>query len=472
MIDFPTSTNISTQNHKIKIRHQQIQFIANSDNTVFIVPLYAIDVELLACLFWCWIEQNRSLDEMGIFSTAHWMLTFTNSFLVMNDVSKCHTYSPPDWWTGDKAKFPKNGRLRLSNLPTPIHLFTHDKLDFPFNLIVKRDDMTGGIELSGNKVRKLEFLLADALTRGFDSVVTIGGEQSNHCRATTAAARMVGLSSALVLRTRKADDNLALALTGNLLVSRMVGTTVYTCTPGEYGRFGYRALLDLACEDMRSHGLSPYAIPVGGSNELGTWGYIEAVNELYQQIDDIGNTTCKVDHIVFACGSGGTAAGISLGVAVLALSKADEYHTPQVHAIGVCDDPDFFYNKIFEIGLEMGLFFDITKDEANDWVRSILVVHQGKGKGYAVSTKEELKFCTSFSMKTGIVLDPVYTGKAMYHFVNNIVQNDPMSFEGKNILFWHTGGSLGMFDKEDALIDDLLKISPVIRMLPYTQINK
>ena len=406
---------------------------------------------------------------MGLLSGSSWIIA--NILMAMNDTVKRYPYSPPDWWSGDESKFPKNGRISLANLPTPIHNFKAKNIDLPFNLMIKRDDMTGGIELSGNKVRKLEFLIADALARGFDCVVTIGGEQSNHCRATAAAARMVGLTPALVLRTSKSnDDNEKLGLTGNLLVNRMTGTTLYSCTPGEYGRFGSSTLLDLACSDMRSHGFNPYAIPVGGSNAIGTWGYIEAVNELYKQLKDSDNDGLNVDHIVFACGSGGTAAGITLGVA-LACSEQNGFAAPIVHAVGVCDNPDYFYAEIIQIGFSIGLFKGLTNEEADNWIRSKLVVHQGKGKGYALSTDEELNFCIEFSIKTGIILDPVYTGKAMYHFINNVVPAKLDSFEGKNVLFWHTGGSLGMFDKQEAITDALMKKSPLKKLQPYDNLK-
>ena len=383
-------------------------------------------------------------------------------------IKKIFSYKPPKWWIGEETYHPKHGRFRLANLPTPLHFFPLNSISdsFPFQLIVKRDDMTGGVELGGNKVRKLEFLLSDAIEKGHDSVVTIGGEQSNHCRATATAARMLGLKPALVLRTKKVNDNRILGFTGNLLINRMMGSIIYTCTPGEYGRLGSNKLLDMASEDMRSKGLSPYSIPVGGSNAVGTWGYIEAVNELRQQLLEIDDPDFNVDHIVFACGSGGTAAGITIGIA-LGFAEIDGLHPPKVHAIGVCDDPEYFYKEIVDIGRNMGLFLNIEYEEAIQKVKAWVTVYQGKGKGYAISTQMELEFCKRFSMETGIALDPVYTGKALYHFIEKVVANQKEEFRDSNVLFWHTGGSLGMFDKGDEMIDDLLKTSPLIRIDAY-----
>ena len=285
-------------------------------------------------------------------------------------VSRIFPYTPPTWWPGQKEFFPKSGRLSLGNLPTPLHSLGLTNLcdvnGISFNMFVKRDDMSGGVEMGGNKIRKLNFLLADALAGGYDSVVTIGGEQSNHCRATAAAARMVGLDPHLILRTRKSyvDDNEMLGTTGNLLYDRFVGATIYTCTPGEYGRVGSNALLKKVCGDLQRMGKVPYLINVGGSNGIGTWGYIDAIDELVSQItsysqnvgeDSTNESLINIDHIVFACGSGGTAAGISCGVA-LAFSNERNLHLPQVHAIGVCDSPEYFYNEILNISREELIF--------------------------------------------------------------------------------------------------------------------
>ena len=350
-------------------------------------------------------------------------------------VSRIFPYTPPTWWPGQKEFFPKSGRLSLGNLPTPLHSLGRTNLcdvnGISFNMFVKRDDMSGGVEMGGNKIRKLNFLLADALAGGYDSVVTIGGEQSNHCRATAAAARMVGLDPHLILRTRKSyvDDNEMLGTTGNLLYDRFVGATIYTCTPGEYGRFGSNALLKKVCGDLERMGKVPYLINVGGSNGIGTWGYIDAIDELVSQItsysqnvgeDSTNESLINIDHIVFACGSGGTAAGISCGVA-LAFSNERNLHLPQVHAIGVCDSPEYFYNEILNISRELGLFQQDSYDDAIAKLKSWVTIHQGRGLGYSINTKEELEFCKNFSLKTGIVIDPVYTGKALFHFATKVL---------------------------------------------------
>ena len=324
----------------------------------------------------------------------------------------------------------------------------------------------GGLELGGNKIRKLEFLLADALAGGYNSVVTIGGEQSNHCRATAAAARMVGLEPHLILRTKRANELADFGYTGNILMDRMVGSRIYTCSPGEYGRVGSNELVKRVCAyiESQSNANKSYPIPVGGSNGLGSFGYIHGVEELLQQWKSINES---LDHIVFACGSGGTAAGIALGIA-LAYGAADGVEPdrmPVVHAMGVCDDPDYFYDYVADIADEMG--FNLASISAHDFIRRHLVVHQAKGLGYASSTPEELDWVTQFAVDSGIVLDPVYSGKALYYFRSEVVPNDPDAFYGKNILFWHTGGALGLYDKGDALLSTLNQVSPVKRLDVY-----
>ncbi|KAL7487037.1 hypothetical protein ACHAW6_012652 [Cyclotella cf. meneghiniana] len=387
-----------------------------------------------------------------------------------------HPYRPPRWADGKLRNIPKHGRLRLANLPTPVHSVGSERAsthrtklrilsrldDLNIRLYFKRDDATGGSELGGNKVRKLEFLLAEAVAEGCDAVVTVGGEQSNHCRATAAASRMVGLSPHIILRTARADaihnqtDNMG--WTGNVLFDRLVGSTIYTCTAGEYGRLGSNRLVQGVCDHLQFKSKTfnkPYPIPVGGSNGIGSWGYINGVDELMNQLQAARESSPSFawDHIVFATGSGGTAAGIALGLS-LAYGQLGEGHPasmghsrPSVHAVGVCDSPNYFYDTIAAMANDMGLAIDSDKETIEEFVRNSIIVHQGKGRGYAVSSDEELDFIVQFSLETGIALDPVYSGKALFHFLTKVVEEDPESYRDSNILFWHTGGALGIYEK-------------------------
>ncbi|EKX48267.1 hypothetical protein GUITHDRAFT_136785 [Guillardia theta CCMP2712] len=187
----------------------------------------------------------------------------------------------------------------MASLPTGIEPW---RIPVPdgINLWIKRDDKSG-MGLSGNKVRKLEFLMAEALARGCDCVVTIGGVQSNHCRATAVAAKKLGLESYLILRQtdaelqQKIDPGKCLripsksftfqpGLTGNLMISRMVGANLVMVSKSEYARFGQKVLLNNLIEQLEQEGKKPYGIAVGGSVPLGAWGYIKFVQELQEQV--------------------------------------------------------------------------------------------------------------------------------------------------------------------------------------------
>lgn len=418
-------------------------------------------------------------------------------------LAKSFEYNLPYWAENSFSNPPKHGRLKLGNFPTPMYrlyptshsialgdqsiLKRFQDLDIAF--YVKRDDMSGGCETGGNKIRKLEFLLAEALADGHQSVITIGGEQSNHCRATAAACRMLGLEPHLILRTSRANDIQEekddIGYVGNILFDRAVGSTIYTCTPGEYGRIGSVAMVNrlanhLENKDPLKRGL-PYRIPVGGSNGLGTFGYLNAVDEILEQwwnqddeIEGDGSTN-SLDHVVFACGSGGTACGLALGMALAhgALGKSHSKSTkqgdipPTVHSVGVCDNPDYFYSFVAEIANEMGLKLPQGEGATESFVRQHMIAHAGKGLGYALSTDDELQFVSQFALETGIVLDPVYSGKAMYHFINEVLTKDPGKFRGSSILFVHTGGSLGLFDKGEDLLPTLQRIAPSRRLDIY-----
>ena len=289
---------------------------------------------------------------------------------------------------------------------------------------------------------------------------------------------MVGLEPHLILRTKRANEvekrkeEDPFGYVGNVLFDRMAGATIHTCTPGEYGRVGSEGLIDAVSEDLKEKKQrKAYKIPVGGSNGLGTWGYIEAVDEFMHQIDGDEDT---IDHIVFACGSGGTAAGISLGLSLAYRENDNIANLPKVHAVGVCDYPDYFFGTITSIAKEMGLDMSTISSGSDaagpcdtsieNFVRDSMTVYQGKGVGYAASTSDELDFIVKFALETGISLDPVYSGKALFQFINEVKEN-PESYRNSSVVFWHTGGSLGNYDKDWSGL--LHSLSPVERMNVY-----
>ncbi|XP_014503532.1 putative D-cysteine desulfhydrase 1, mitochondrial [Vigna radiata var. radiata] len=339
-------------------------------------------------------------------------------------------YTPPSW-ASHLHPLPSHV-FSLGHLPTPIHRWNLPNLPTNTELWIKRDDLSG-MQLSGNKVRKLEFLMADAVAQGADSIITIGGIQSNHCRATAVAAKYLNLDCFLILRTSNLLVDRDPGLTGNLLVERLAGAHVHLISKEEYSKIGSVTLTNILKEKLIKEGRRPYVIPVGGSNSLGTWGYIEAVREIEQQIQRGADNT-KFDDIVVACGSGGTIAGLSLGSSLSTL-KAN------VHAFSVCDDPDYFHN--FAQGLLDGLDAGVNS-------RDIVHIQNAKGLGYAMNTSEELNFVKDVAAATGVILDPVYSGKAAYAMVKDMLEN-PKKWEGRKILFVHTGGLLGLYDKVDQL---------------------
>jgi len=381
------------------------------------------------------MQWYRLSNQRKLLHNIWFLSTFTTTKALQYDW--LHPLQPP-------------ARISLAHLPTPVH-----SISFPGDWMIKRDDATGGLELGGNKLRKLEFLMAVPS----DAVVTIGGWQSNHARAVTAVAKRLGREAHVILRTKQipVDDT-----TGNQLVHRLLGAQVYTCTPGEYGRLGSNELvrrLTKYLEEERDLNVLP--IPVGGSNAVGTWGYVLACEEFYQQCSDR-------QHIVVACGSGGTVAGLVLGMALGAQYRQCE--PPRIHAVGVCDSPDYFYETMSTIIDDMGFHVNMMKrkkyETTEDFVRDHVAVYNGKGKGYAVSTAEELQFIAQFAQDIGILLDPVYTGKAMYHFCTFEL---PKYSDDDKFLFWHTGGGLGMYDKVNELLQstNVLQESKVRRLDVY-----
>ncbi|KAL2478855.1 Bifunctional D-cysteine desulfhydrase/1-aminocyclopropane-1-carboxylate deaminase [Forsythia ovata] len=177
-------------------------------------------------------------------------------------------YVPPSW-ASHLNPIPSH-IFSLGHFPTPIHKWNLPNLPKGTEVYIKRDDLSG-MQLSGNKVRKLEFLLADAVAQGADCIITIGGIQSNHCRATAVAAKYLNLDCYVILRTSKVLMDKDPGLTGNLLVERLVGAHIDLVSKEEYSKVGSVALTDILKAKLLNEGRKPYVIPVGGSNSLGTW---------------------------------------------------------------------------------------------------------------------------------------------------------------------------------------------------------
>ncbi len=315
-------------------------------------------------------------------------------------------------------------RLPLAHLPTPIQRPRRLVEATGIDLWVKRDDMTGGAE-AGNKIRKLEYLLAEAISLECDTVITCGGLQSNHSRATALCAASLGLKTILLLRTNDPDN---VTVDGNLLLDRLAGAEVRFISPEQYQ--DRDRIMDQAAEALLREGRRAYVIPEGGSNGLGAFGYVEAMAEVRRQIDVGLGGGKPYDAIVVACGSGGTAAGAALGAAMYGVAR-------EVVAMAVCDDASYFEGRIKSI-MQDARQLDTRLPEP---VR--LVVHDGcKGPAYAVMTVEQRKLLARVTSLSGLVLDPVYTGKAFSGLVDLTKPNGLLV--GKRVLFLHTGGLPGL----------------------------
>jgi D-cysteine desulfhydrase len=329
-------------------------------------------------------------------------------------------------------------RLSLARLHTPLVHLARTSAILGVELYLKRDDLTG-VELSGNKVRKLEFLLAEAQAKGADTVITCGGAQSNHCRATALAAARAGLRTVLLLRT--ADPARPPAPVGNVFLDRLAGAEIVWVTPGEYARRD--EIFEREVARLRAAGRVPYVIPEGGSNALGAWGYIGAAEELAA---DLAVLPPVPTTIVYACGSGGTGAGLVIGarwfdfaskgirVAGFNMAETSEHFVAEIHAITTAFDAHH------------GTDLRIARSE-------IEIIDGYVGTGYAKSNPAELALIRDMARREGILLDPVYSGKTFYGVWKEI-ERDRERF-GKRVVFVHTGGIFGLLAEGDELMREI-----------------
>jgi D-cysteine desulfhydrase family pyridoxal phosphate-dependent enzyme len=315
-------------------------------------------------------------------------------------------------------------RVSLARLPTPVQELPRLSRRLGRSLWIKRDDLTG-LALGGNKTRKLEFLCADALGRGADTLVTVGAPQSNHCRQTAAAAAALGLRCVLVLTgdPRPAD-------TGNLLIDDLVGAEL--AWAGERPR---DAALEETLSREQAAGRKPYRIPYGGSNPLGAASYALAMGELKEQ-------GLQPDRIVFASSSGGTQTGMLVG--------ALQFGFPgRIQGVSVDLRSEPLREKIHALAGETlsaaGADGAIPKE-------SILVDDRFLGRGYGNVDSLEREAIRLFARTEGILLDPVYTGRAAGGLLEMIRRDEIPS--GESILFWHTGGTPALWAYSEELRKD------------------
>lgn len=316
--------------------------------------------------------------------------------------------------------------ISLANLPTRIEKLERLSKELGKNIYIKRDDFTG-CEISGNKVRKLEFSIKEGIDQGCDTFITCGGIQSNHARATAAVAARLGLRVILVLRSNEEP-----AMEGNYFVDKLLGADVRIITSEEYSE-KRQEIMEKIKADTDAAGHKAYIIPEGASNGIGTFGYLKCMKEIEEQEKGLGIT---FDTILSAVGSGGTYGGLFLGNKLLGLGK-------KVVGVNVCDDAEFFKNRIKDIINESLKYLEEKLEFSKD---EMCMIDGYVGRGYALSRPEELEFIAKLGREEGIILDPVYTGKTMYGFYNEVKKGNLK--DCKNILFIHTGGFFGLFPKQ------------------------
>ena len=319
-------------------------------------------------------------------------------------------------------------RVQLARAGTPLMAAPRTSASLGVEVLFKRDDLTGA-ELTGNKVRKLEYLSAEAIALGADTVITCGGEQSNHARATALAAARLGLKSHLILRTD--DPKAPPATSGNILLDRLAGAEISWMSRPDWRR--RNELMAEVAEQVRKTGGTPYVIPEGGSNALGSWGYVGCAEEL---AGDLAALPKKPTTVIYACGSGGTGAGLIVGAAMHGFAR----NNIRVAGVNVCDDRDYFLAVIRRITDELTARWapDVAITDEH-----IEIVDGHVGLGYAKSRPEELATIRDVCRRDGIVLDPVYTGKAFHGVVTELARSSKRF--GERIVFVHTGGIYGLF---------------------------
>ncbi len=329
-------------------------------------------------------------------------------------------------------------RLSLARLPTPLRPL--DRISEKFGgprIWLKCDDLTGSA-LSGNKLRKLEFVVAEALANHADTLITCGGLQSNHCRATALVGAQLDLKVHLILR----GDPKVREWDGNLLLDHLAGAEVSVYKPHEY--VSRQSDLFAYWENhYRERGRRSHLIPTGASDAIGLWGYIRASFEL---ADDFKSNNIDPAWVVCATGSGGTQAGLSLGFAMQGGST-------RVLGVAVCDSEKYFFDKAYADIEHWEEKYPSSVDDLTKIRENLSINTNDKyiGPGYAQGYPEVYKTIKLLAETEGVVLDPVYTGKAFHGLISEI-RSGALS-NSKDIVFVHTGGTFGLFPYRQEFFD-------------------
>lgn len=325
------------------------------------------------------------------------------------------------------SRFP---RVRLCHSPTPLEPMERlsKLLDGP-QLYVKRDDCTG-LATGGNKTRKLDFLMGDAVARNADIIVTQGAVQSNHVRQTAAAAAKLGLKCHILLERRVPDVGADYETTGNVLLDTLHGAKIEFRPAG----LDMNAACGELADQLRQEGANPYFIPGGGSNRVGALGYVSCALETLTQANDTG---LRIDHIVHATGSAGTQAGLVAGI------EGCNAGIP-VQGISVRHPKAKQEEIVYRLACETADYLGIRASIARERV----IADDGYvGPGYGQATPEMVEAIKLMAQYEGILLDPVYSGKGMAGLIGLIRQG--RFSKQDNVVFLHTGGSAALFAYQD-----------------------
>jgi L-cysteate sulfo-lyase len=321
------------------------------------------------------------------------------------------------------ARFP---RVRLGHLPTPLEPMPNlTKLLGGPKLYIKRDDCTG-LSSGGNKTRKLEFLMADALQKGCDTVITQGAIQSNHARQTAAAAAKLGMKCRILLENRTGSASPDYCHSGNVLLDHIHGSPTQVFPAGT----PMNPEMEKVADEIRSQGGKPYIIVGGGSNPIGALGYVNCALELVAQANDM---SLHIDHLVHATGSAGTQAGLVTGLEGL------RSHIP-VLGIGTRAARPLQEENIYKLACATAELIDMPGAVARD---RVVANTDYVGAGYGIPTDGMIEAINILARTEGILLDPVYSGKGMAGLIDLIRKSHFKTSE--NVVFLHTGGSVGLF---------------------------
>lgn len=326
-------------------------------------------------------------------------------------------------------------RRRYSEGATPIEFLARfsDALGGP-RIHIKRDDLLG-LASGGNKTRKLEFLVADALAQGADTLITCGAVQSNHCRLTLAAATKEGLKCRLVLEER-VPNSYDRNASGNNFLFHLLGVEAVSVVPG-----GSNMMYEMnqVADDVIRQGRKPYIIPGGGSNPVGTLGYVACAQEIVSQIFEKG---LRVQHVVCASGSGGTHAGLLAGF-------NGSNSNMSVTGINVSRDRVVQEKLIHDLANETLRYLHVNHNVPRE---AVTCLEQFVGDGYSIPTPGMVEAVRLLAQTEGILLDPVYTGKAMAGLID-LVRSGYFNSED-DILFVHTGGSPALYAYMSVVLGD------------------